>query len=204
MRIINASFLKSSAELEQCPIADRPEYAFIGRSNVGKSSLINMLCDRNKLAKISGRPGKTQLINHFDIDEKWYLVDLPGYGFAKVPKTERAKWKKFTWDYLENRGNLMCVFVLVDGRIDPQPVDIAFMNELGDKGIPFQIVFTKMEKVKAKEKSDHFEAFSAALLKTWEKVPTYFHSSAVSKEGQVEILQFIKKTNPLYDPDGQL
>jgi GTP-binding protein len=163
-----------------------------------------MLCDRNKLAKTSGRPGKTQLINHFDIDEKWYLVDLPGYGFAKVPKTERAKWKKFTWDYLENRANLMCVFVLVDGRIDPQSVDIGFMNELGDKGIPFQIVFTKMEKVKTKEKSEHFKAFSNALLKTWETLPTYFHSSAVSKEGQAEILQFIKKTNPLYDPNGQL
>ena len=204
MRVINASFLKSSAELEQCPKPDRPEYAFIGRSNVGKSSLINMLCDRNKLAKTSGRPGKTQLINHFDIDEKWYLVDLPGYGFAKVPKTERAKWKKFTWDYLENRANLMCVFVLVDGRIEPQSVDLKFMNELGDKGIPFQIVFTKMEKVKPQEKSEHFNAFSNELLKTWENIPTYFHSSAVSKEGQNEILQFIKQTNPLYDPNGQL
>lgn len=163
-----------------------------------------MLCDRNKLAKISGRPGKTQLINHFDIDEKWYLVDLPGYGFAKVPKTEREKWKKFTWDYLENRGNLMCVFVLVDGRIAPQAVDIVFMNELGEKGIPFQIVFTKMEKVKAIDKTEHYKAFSEELLKTWSTMPTYFYSSAVSKEGQKDILQFIKETNKTYDPMGQL
>ncbi len=192
--------MKSSAELNQCPRPDRPEYAFIGRSNVGKSSLINMLCERNKLAKTSGRPGKTQLINHFDIDETWYLVDLPGYGFAKAPKTERAKWKKFTWDYLDNRENLMCVFVLVDGRIPPQEVDLEFMNELGSKGIPFVIVFTKMEKVKPKEKEERFKAFSDALLETWEVMPNYYHSSAISKEGQEDILAFIGKTNKSFDP----
>ena len=160
-----------------------------------------MICDRNKLAKTSGTPGKTQLINHFDIDEKWYLVDLPGYGFARAPKPERKKWKKFTWEYLENRENLMCVFSLVDGRIPPQPVDIRFINEIGEKGIPLVIVFTKMEKVKPAAKEEHYKEFSTAMLETWENMPPHFYTSASSKEGKEEILDFIGKTNKIFSPD---
>ena len=198
MEIHKAEFLKSSADPKQCPKANRPEYAFIGRSNVGKSSLINMLCDRKSLAKTSGKPGKTQLINHFNIDDNWYLVDLPGYGYAKISKKERAKWKAFTWSYLEQRENLMCVFVLVDGRIPAQKVDMEFMQELGLRGIPFVIVFTKLEKVNQSTRADHLEEYSKTMLETWEKLPQLFHTSAVSKEGREELLQFIGETNELF------
>ncbi|NND93732.1 MAG: YihA family ribosome biogenesis GTP-binding protein [Flavobacteriales bacterium] len=196
--IKKAEFLKSSADPQQCPKPDRPEYAFIGRSNVGKSSLINMLCGRKGLAKTSGRPGKTQLINHFNIDDKWYLVDLPGYGYAKISKKQRAKWKAFTWSYLMDRENLLCVFVLVDGRIEPQEVDLEFMEELGKRGIPFVIVFTKLEKVNESTRAQHLEKYSKAMLETWEKLPQLFHTSAVSKEGRQEILDLIEKTNEMF------
>lgn len=196
--IKKAEFLKSSADPQQCPKPDRPEYAFIGRSNVGKSSLINMLCGRKGLAKTSGRPGKTQLINHFNIDDKWYLVDLPGYGYAKISKKQRAKWKAFTWSYLMDRENLLCVFVLVDGRIEPQEVDLEFMEELGKRGIPFVIVFTKLEKVNESTRAQHLEKYYKAMLETWEKLPQLFHTSAVSKEGRQEILDLIEKTNEMF------
>lgn len=195
MEIKHARFLKSSSAPKECPPTDRPEYAFIGRSNVGKSSLINMLCGHKGLAKTSGRPGKTQLINHFDIDGTWYLVDLPGYGYAQISKKERIKWQAFTWSYLKKRENLMCVFVLVDGRISPQQVDLDFMNELGGHGIPFVIVFTKMEKVKAQEKDDRLEAFTEAMLQSWEIMPPFYHSSATSGLGKEEILAMITETN---------
>ncbi|NNC83418.1 MAG: YihA family ribosome biogenesis GTP-binding protein [Flavobacteriales bacterium] len=198
MEIIKAEFLKSSADPSQCPKADRPEYAFIGRSNVGKSSLINMLAGRRSLAKTSGRPGKTQLINHFNIDDSWYLVDLPGYGYAKISKKERAKWKAFTWSYLEQRQNLMCVFVLLDGRIPAQAVDLEFMAELGLRGIPFVMAFTKVEKVNKETRSEHLKAYTETMLEEWEKLPPIFHTSAVSKEGREEILAFISKTNELF------
>ncbi len=195
MEIKNASFLTSSSEPSQCPPENRPEYAFIGRSNVGKSSLINMICGRNHLAKTSGRPGKTQLINHFNIDDSWYLVDLPGYGYAQVSKKERVKWNAFTWIYLQKRENLMCVCVLVDGRIPPQKVDMEFMEELGTRGISFVIIFTKMEKVKVQEKADHIKLFTETMLEIWETMPPYFYSSATSGEGKEEILNFIGKTS---------
>lgn len=195
MEIHKAEFLKSSAELKQCPQPDRPEYAFIGRSNVGKSSLINMLTGRKSLAKTSGRPGKTQLINHFTIDDVWYLVDLPGYGYARISKKERAKWKIFTWNYLDKRENLSCVFVLLDGRIPPQQVDLDFMQKLGEKGIPFVMVFTKMEKVKAAAREAHIEDYTKTMLERWETMPSYFHTSATSGMGKEEVLEFISDTN---------
>jgi GTP-binding protein len=198
MDIQKAEFLKSSADPDQCPKPDRPEYAFIGRSNVGKSSLINMLCDRKSLAKTSGKPGKTQLINHFNIDDNWYLVDLPGYGYAKISKKERTKWKAFTWSYLRQRQNLMCVFVLLDGRIPAQKVDLEFMEELGMWGIPFVMVFTKLEKTNQSTRADHLEAYTSTMLEKWEKLPQLFHTSAVSKEGRKEILDFIARTNELF------
>ncbi len=203
MEIHKAEFLKSSAELKQCPQPDRPEYAFIGRSNVGKSSLINMLAGRKSLAKISGRPGKTQLINHFTIDDSWYLVDLPGYGYARISKKERAKWKIFTWTYLEKRENLSCVFVLLDGRIPPQQVDLEFMESLGKKGIPFVMVFTKMEKVKTSVRETHLENYTKTMLESWQTMPYYFHTSATSGLGKEEILIFIKDTNRLLDEEEE-
>ncbi len=198
MKIKNASFLTSSAELGQCPAADRPEYAFIGRSNVGKSSLINMITDRNSLAKTSGKPGKTQLINHFSIDDEWYLVDLPGYGFAKAPKTQRVKWEKFTHQYFTERESMMCAFVLIDCRVPPQNSDLQFMYELGKDRVPFVIVFTKMDKLKSSQLSKNIQAFQKEMLKTWEIMPRYFITSATSKHGRQEILNFIGETNGLY------
>jgi len=157
-----------------------------------------MICNHKGLAKTSGRPGKTQLINHFDIDTTWYLVDLPGYGYARVSKKDRVKWNAFTWVYLKKRENLMCVCVLIDGRIDPQKVDMEFMGELGARGIPFVIIFTKMEKVKPAEKEAQFKLFEQSMLETWEVLPPYFYSSATSGEGKEEILAFIAETNEKY------
>lgn len=201
MEIHQASFLTSSAEPSQCPKEDRPEYAFIGRSNVGKSSLINMLTNRNKLAKTSSTPGKTQLINHFDMDGKWYLVDLPGYGFAKVPKRERIKWEKFTLEYFQKRKNLMCAFVLIDSRVSAQRSDLDFMYDLGKMHVPFVIVFTKIDKLKSSQLNKNIQAFHKEMLNTWEVMPPYYLSSASSKHGRQEILQFIGETNKLFSSD---
>lgn len=197
MEIEKAEFFTSSSDFHQCPEGDRPEYAFIGRSNVGKSSLINMLCERNKLAKTSGKPGKTQLINHFEVND-WYLVDLPGYGYAKVSKKDRKKFKGMIYNYMAHRENLQCVFVLVDSRIPPQKLDLEFMEWLGKKGIPFVIVFTKIEKLSSAELNKNIKAYKKEMLKVWESMPTYFSSSAHAKLGRESILGLIHETNQYF------
>jgi GTP-binding protein len=177
--IHSATFVKSSVETDKCPPPIYPEFAFIGRSNVGKSSLINMLVNKKGLAKTSASPGKTQTINHFLINEEkhpWYLVDLPGYGYAKTSKTERNKWGSFIRNYLDQRENLICTFVLLDFRIPPQKIDLEFMQWLGEQGLPFCIAFTKCEKLTELQKSIRFDAFTVELKKTWEELPQYFKS----------------------------
>jgi len=198
MDITSASFVISNTDIGKLPKPVLPEYAFIGRSNVGKSSLINMLCNRNNLAKISGTPGKTQLINHFLINENWYLVDLPGYGYAKVSKKERKKWQGFTFQYLKNRKNLMGVFVLVDSRIPAQRIDLEFMEWLGNKQIPFAIVFTKSDKKESKDIQQQVNLYEQEMLTTWEFMPKYFCTSAISKMGREELLSFIQETNQVF------
>lgn len=195
MIIKTASFVISNTDVDKCPKTKLPEYAFIGRSNVGKSSLINMITGHSKLAKTSGRPGKTQLINHFIINGEWYLVDLPGYGFAKVAKTERAKWEKFIRKYLLFRKNLYCVCVLVDSRHEPQNADLEFMQWLGENGIPFVIVFTKTDKLNKTEMEGFEEAYRTKLLETWEEAPQMFATSATSGMGREEFLDFIDNVN---------
>lgn len=195
MEIKQAVFVKSSSDMSQCPAPALPEYAFIGRSNVGKSSLINMLCNRKSLAKTSSRPGKTQLINHFMIDESWYLVDLPGYGWSKVSKKQKAQWGLMIEQYILQRENLQCLFVLLDGRLDPQRIDYEFIQWLGEKLIPFALVFTKSDKL-SRNKFDLVKAQHIRKLKAgWEELPTIFVSSAITKTGQKEILGFIESIN---------
>ena len=178
MNIKSASFVISNKDINKCPVPDKPEYAFIGRSNVGKSSLINMLCNEKNLAKTSQRPGKTQLINHFVINSKtedpWYLVDLPGYGFAKVPVKLKSKWMGFITSFLKNRQNLLCTFVLIDSRLEPQKIDLEFMEWLGENEIPFVIVFTKTDKLKSAEKKSFLENYKSEMLEVWEEMPTVF------------------------------
>ena len=195
MPVKQAEFLVSNSDPAQCPKPDRPEYAFIGRSNVGKSSLINMLTGRSSLAKISGKPGKTQLINHFMIDNEWYLVDLPGYGYAQVSKTEREKFAALIDGYLTSRSNLLCIFVLVDSRIEPQKLDLDFMENLGNRGLPFVIVFTKTEKLGPTKLQATLEAYRAKLLETWAEVPQFFVTSAITAVGREDILAFIRPLN---------
>jgi GTP-binding protein len=195
MIIKEAKFVVSSTEVEKCPQKDLPEYAFIGRSNVGKSSLINMLVNIKGLAKTSGKPGKTRLINHFLINNEWYLVDLPGYGFAKVSKTEREKWVIFIRKYFTQRKNLYCTFVLVDIRLTPQPIDLEFMEWLGNNQLPFAIVFTKADKLNEKQQNDAVEAYRQELLKSWEETPQIFVSSAQTANGREGILNFIEEVN---------
>lgn len=189
------SFLMSNREVDKCPKPDRPEYAFIGRSNVGKSSLINMLMQRKNLAKTSSTPGKTQLINHFNVDEAWYLVDLPGYGFAKVPKNERKRFEKMIADYMLERKNLVNVFVLVDARHAPQQIDLEFMEWLGVSQIPFSIVFTKMDKLKRSEMHAKLKAYEKRLLQTWEELPPRFQTSAETSGGREELLDYVGQLN---------
>lgn len=199
MTIKSATYLISSPEYTQCPKPDRPEYAFIGRSNVGKSSIINMLADNHKLAKISGTPGKTQLINHFTIDstddKSWYLVDLPGYGFAKVSQSKRRSWQQMIENYLRKRENLVNVFVLIDSRHSPQAIDLEFITQLGQWQIPFSIVFTKADKETQKEVSKNVKAFLEALRKTWQFLPQHFVTSAIKKLGRKQILDSIEEMN---------
>lgn len=195
MEIFEADFLTSSAKTDQCPKPDRPEYAFIGRSNVGKSSLINMLCKRKALAKVSSTPGKTQLINHFKIDNTWYLVDLPGFGYAKVSKTLREKFGKLITDYIESRENMMCLFILVDSRLPVQKNDFEFMNAMVANGIPIAIVFTKTDKLNKTKYNTNMKQYEQELLKYWEELPPVFYSSAEKGEGRKEILDFIDKIN---------
>lgn len=204
MEIRNAQFIVSSAKVEQCPAADRPEYAFIGRSNVGKSSLINMLTGRIGLAKVSSSPGKTTLINHFLVNTTtenrgWYLVDLPGYGFAKRSKTQREQWQKMLAAYFKQRINLQTVFVLIDSRIPPQKNDLEFINQLGAWGMPFNIVFTKSDKNKQAETAKNVKDFLLALSQTWEELPLHFITSAVKKSGRNKILGFIEEINSRFE-----
>lgn len=198
MPVKQAEFFVSNSDPAKCPSPDRPEYAFIGRSNVGKSSLINMLTGRSGLAKISGKPGKTQLINHFIIDNEWYLVDLPGYGYAQVSKTEREKFAALITGYLTTRPNLLCIFVLVDSRIEPQKIDLDFMENLGDRGLPFVVVFTKTEKLGPMKLQATLETYRAKLLESWEEAPTFFVTSAMTGAGREDILSFIRPLNEDY------
>ena len=191
LSIVNCQFIKSSPSLKECPKTDLPEYAFIGRSNVGKSSLINMLCLNGGLAKTSATPGKTRLINHYRINESWYLVDLPGYGYAKVSKNIRKDFGKMLFNYLCKRENLYCVFVLIDSRIPPQANDIEFVNRLGELQIPFVIVFTKTDKATQKQLNDNTMSFKNEMLKMWEELPACFYTSSTTKRGREDILEFI-------------
>ena len=192
MEIKSAKFEVSSAKLSQCPPDRLPEIAFIGRSNVGKSSLINMLTGHSKLAKTSSTPGKTQLINHFVINDNWYIVDLPGYGYAQVAKTQRQKFFTMINDYLLKRQSLYCVFVLVDSRLKPQKIDLEFINFLGENEVPFEIIFTKTDKQSAKKTNDNVILFQNALLETWEELPKMMLSSAQTRAGKEEILTEIE------------
>ncbi|MCH4896454.1 YihA family ribosome biogenesis GTP-binding protein [Marinilabiliaceae bacterium JC040] len=199
MPINSSKFLMSNTDYKKCPAPNRPEYAFIGRSNVGKSSLINMLTERKSLAKVSGRPGKTQLINHFEINDFWYLVDLPGYGYAKISKTLIAKINKIIHSYILGRENLVCLFVLVDCRHEPQKVDMDFMNWLGENGIPFQIVFTKADKLTKTKLHTNLSFYKEELLKTWEELPRMYVTSSSSRLGKDELISFIEETNEELD-----
>ena len=203
MEIQSVSFIKSSAHPRECPPMDRPEYAFIGRSNVGKSSLINMIVGRLSMAKISSTPGKTQLINHFEInsekkDESWYLTDLPGFGYAKVSKKDRVKWERTSKQFLEGRTNLMCTMMLVDSRLKAQKVDLDFMAYLGETGLPFVIVFTKVDKLNKTERSNFLSGYTEVMLKQWSKMPPVFITSSETKEGREELLNFFEQTNSLF------
>jgi GTP-binding protein len=195
MKIKTAEFVISNTKPENCPKPDRPEYAFIGRSNVGKSSLINMLTDHSNLAKTSGRPGKTQLINHFLINNSWYLVDLPGYGYAKASKGERKKWEEFIQRYLTKRENLINTFVLIDSRLEPQKIDLEFMSWCGEKGIPFAMVFTKIDKLSSSALQKNVAVYRKEMLKYWEEMPPVFTTSAESKFGQEKLLNYIELWN---------
>ena len=196
MKITSSEFVISNQDVKRCPDSRLPEYAFIGRSNVGKSSLINMLVNKKSLAKTSGRPGKTQLINHFLINKSWHLVDLPGYGYARASKTSKAKFQKFITNYFQQRKHLVCAFVLVDVRHDPQPIDTEFMEWLGENGIPFGIIFTKADKVKPKALDRNVEHYKQQLLNgVWEEVPPYFITSSSNGTGQEELLHYIGEIN---------
>lgn len=199
MEVKSAEFIISNTDVSKSPKATLPEIAFIGRSNVGKSSLINMLANKQNLAKTSSTPGKTQLINHFLINKNMYWVDLPGYGFAKVSQTKRGDWTKMIWNYTEKRTNLCNLFVLIDSRHKPQAKDIDFINKLGEKGIPFTIVFTKADKEAQKVVSANISLFKTALMKTWDEMPIAFVTSAVKRSGRKDILEFIESMRAEHD-----
>lgn len=195
MVIKTATFLQSNTKIEKLPAADKPEYAFIGRSNVGKSSLINMLTNNGKLAKVSATPGKTITINHFIINGEWYLVDLPGYGFAKRSLKDREMWEKMLDSYIMGRQNLIATFVLVDSRIKPQKIDLEFMAKLGKNQVPFVIIFTKADKLKKNQLINNIEAYKTQLLEEWEELPTMFVTSSESGLGKDDVLDFIEEYN---------
>lgn len=195
MKINSAKFVISNTDVRKCPKEPFPEYAFIGRSNVGKSSLINMLTGNKNLAKTSGKPGKTQLINHFLINENWFLVDLPGYGYAKVSKDKRKTFQKFIKDYFNKRMQLACSFVLIDARHEPQKIDLEFMEYLGENGIPFCIVFTKSDKLGRTGLEKNIAHYKKVMLESWEEMPTHFVTSSVNSSGKKEILDFIENVN---------
>jgi len=195
MKIKTAQFVISNTDVSKCPKERIPEYAFIGRSNVGKSSLINMLTNHKKLAKISGKPGKTQLINHFLINDNWFLVDLPGYGYAKVSKTKRQSFQKFIRDYFLQREQLVCSFILVDSRHEPQKIDLDFMQFLGENGIPFCIVFTKSDKMGHSKLQQNLTNYKNKILDSWESLPTHFVTSSETAMGKEDVLNFIEQVN---------
>lgn len=198
MQIKKAEFVISNTDIKKCPAPNFAEYAFIGRSNVGKSSLINSIVNRKSLAKTSGKPGKTQLINHFIINDSWYLVDLPGYGYASVSKKQRTEFAKFIKTYLLERKNLMCLFVLVDSRLKPQNIDLEFMAWLGEKNIPFVICFTKLDKLSKTVAEKNISYYKKEMLKTWAELPEMFYTSSTKNLGQKDILSFINHTNSLF------
>jgi GTP-binding protein len=193
MKISFAEFVVSNTDYRKCPNPDKPEYAFIGRSNVGKSSLINMLTGKSKLAKTSEVPGKTQLINHYIINNEWYLVDLPGYGWARVSKESRSKWEKMIKEYLALRENLECVFILIDSRLEAQKIDLEFMEWMGISGIPFVVVFTKADKQSATKTKNLIDTYKKKLMESWEELPDYFITSSAKEQGKEELLNFIDK-----------
>jgi GTP-binding protein len=195
MIIKSATFICSNTKVSMLPVANMPEYAFIGRSNVGKSSLINMLVSQHGLAKTSQRPGKTQLINHFLINEKWYIVDLPGYGYAKVSKSSREKWEKFIRSYITKRESLQCVFVLIDSRLEPQKIDLEFCCWMGEIQIPFALVFTKADKQSTVKTDQNVAAFKKALHGWFEEIPPYFITSAEKGLGRDKVLDFVEEVN---------
>ncbi len=196
MKITSAQFVMSNSDVAKCPKETLPEYAFIGRSNVGKSSLINMLVDRKGLAKTSGRPGKTQLINHFKINDNWFLVDLPGYGYAKVSKAAKKTFQQYITQYFLQRNQLVCGFVLVDIRHEPQKIDLEFMEWLGTNGIPFALIFTKADKLKPAVLESQVNAYLQVLLETaWEEAPPYFVTSSANRMGRETVLEYIDSIN---------
>ena len=192
MKIKTSEFVISNTDVQKCPQTTIPEFAFIGRSNVGKSSLINMLTNRKKLAKTSGRPGKTQLINHFIVNNEWHLVDLPGYGWARVSKTDRGKFGDIIASYLLDREPLACTFILIDIRLKPQPIDLEFINWMGEKNLPFALIFTKADKISKNKVESHRAAFNRALKADWVELPVSFITSSVAKQGQDDVLDYIE------------
>ncbi len=197
MKINKAEFVISNTDYKKGPTDGKPEYAFIGRSNVGKSSLINMLTNNKKLAKTSGKPGKTQLINHFVINDEWYLVDLPGYGYAKASKQSRAKWEQFIVEYLTNQDSLINIFVLLDSRLEPQKIDLEFMNWCGEKELPFSMVFTKIDKLSSTQLQKNLAKYKKEMLKYWEALPPVFTTSSESKFGREKLLNYIGDLNTM-------
>lgn len=201
MEIYSAQFVTSNTDVKKCPEPDRHEYAFIGRSNVGKSSLINMLTNHGKLAKTSATPGKTQLINHFLIDNDWYLVDLPGYGYARASKSQRGQFSSILRNYILQRENMVCLFVLIDSRHDPLKIDLEFMEWLGENGVPFVMVFTKADKLKTTERMNCIAKYQEVMKETWEAMPLTFITSAETKLGRVELLSYIDELNKTVELD---
>ncbi|GGC77313.1 putative GTP-binding protein EngB [Flavobacterium lutivivi] len=196
MKINTAEFIISNSDVSKCPKEPLPEYAFIGRSNVGKSSLINMLTGNKNLAKTSAKPGKTQLINHFKINQNWFLVDLPGYGYAKVSKKTKEIFQKFITDYFEKREQLVCAFVLIDIRHEAQKIDLEFITYLGETGVPFCIIFTKADKISRTKIDSHVAAYRKALLaNNWEEMPQHFVTSSLENTGKDKLLEFIDEIN---------
>jgi len=193
MKITSAEFITSSTDWRKCPETNKPEFAFIGRSNVGKSSLINMLVDRKKLAKTSSTPGKTQTINHFLVNNNWYLVDLPGYGYASASRSARFEWGKMIEDYLKNRKNLFCTFILLDSRLKPQAIDVDFITWMGENHLPLVILLTKSDKLKQQELAKSKKTIEAKLLEQWEDLPPLFVTSAEKKSGRDKVLDYISE-----------
>lgn len=204
MIIRSARFVTSSSKFSQCPEANIPEFAFIGRSNVGKSSLINLLTGHAKLAKTSGQPGKTQTINHFIINEEWYLTDLPGYGYAKVSRSTRSAWQKLISEYISGRENLICLFVLLDSRHEPLDADMEFMEFLGTNQVPFARVFTKADKQSQGKLERIIELHGKRMLETWESLPAYFVSSVRDSRGREELLSYIEESMTFFRKPGDL